>query len=100
MPADGQDRVGEPLAHLAVDASDDAEVDEGDDVAGQDEDVAGMRIGVEQAVDENLLQHGVRAAARDEPCGPGPAPPACPTADTFTPSRNSIVSTAGVVSGQ
>ena len=63
---DRHDDLGEPIAHPAIEASDDAEVDERDDATRQDEDVAGVRIGMEQAVDEHLPQHGVRATSRHE----------------------------------
>ena len=63
-PRDGRDGVCQSFAQAAVHPANDAEVDEADDVAGQHENVAGMGIGVKEAVHENLFQHRVRAAAR------------------------------------
>jgi len=64
--ADGEYRLRQRLPHLAIDAADDAEVYERDDIARQDENVPRMRIGVKQAVPENLSEHRVGATAGDE----------------------------------
>ena len=42
-----------------------AEVDQRDAVAGQVQDVAGMRIRVKEAVHQDHLEHGVRAPRRE-----------------------------------
>ena len=53
-------------AALDREAAHHAEVDEGDAVVRQIEDVAGVRVGVEQAVFHNHLEHGLGAALRQQ----------------------------------
>jgi hypothetical protein len=52
-------------AHLLIHAADNPEIDERDDVAEHHQHIAGMRIGVEQAVDRDLLEDRV-APRRDD----------------------------------
>ena len=80
----------------AREASDHAEVDERQPAVARQQHVAWMRVGMEQAVDENLLQVG----AEQIPASAGPSTSVHSTALTaviFVPSIQSIVRTRAVV---
>jgi hypothetical protein len=66
-----QQQAQQFLAPARRQPPDHAEVDEGDAVARQVEHVAGVRVGVEEAVLDDHLQHRLRAAAGQQR-GPGP----------------------------
>ncbi len=53
---------GHLITAFPGDAPDHAEIDEGDAVIRQVEDVSGMRVGMEETVFEHHLEHGLRAA--------------------------------------
>jgi hypothetical protein len=60
--ADCQQQLQQPILHLRTEPADHAKVDERQQALVGDEDVAGMRIGVKHAVDDDLLQ--IRAHQR------------------------------------
>ena len=62
---DANDKIGKDFARAFVQKPHHAEIQKTDDVAGQHVDIAGMRIGVEEAVNENLFHHQVRQPRRD-----------------------------------
>ena len=59
---DGDEQVGELVAADLRDRPDPAEVGEADAAVRQHEEVAGVRVGVEEAVREDLLEVAVDAA--------------------------------------
>ncbi len=63
---DGDDEVGKVLALAAAELAHHAEVEEADDVARHDQDIAGMGIGVEVAVFKDHAQDQVESALADE----------------------------------
>ena len=56
--ADRQQQLQQPILHLRAEPADHAEIDQRQQAVVGDEHVAGMRIGVEDAVDDDLLQIG------------------------------------------
>ncbi|EWS62557.1 hypothetical protein Y695_04215 [Hydrogenophaga sp. T4] len=61
-----QQQVQEFFASAHREAPDHAEVDEGDAVVFKVDDVARVRVGVEKAVFDDLLEHGLCAAFRQQ----------------------------------
>ena len=55
------EKVGDAFAGLAVELAEHAVIERGDDAAREDAEVAWMRIGVEEAVNEDLLQQDPRS---------------------------------------
>lgn len=56
---DGSNQLDEDLTRSVLEPPNNPEIDQTDDVVWEDEDIPGVRVGVEQAVHEYLLENGV-----------------------------------------
>jgi len=60
-----EQKIDQLIFHGAVEAADHAVIEKTDDGAGQDENIARVRISVKQAVNKHLLEQGIRTVMRD-----------------------------------
>ncbi len=94
--ADCQQQLQQPFLQPRSDAGDHSQVEQRDLIPVSQEDVAGMRVGVEETVHQNLFQVGAESSCAS--AFPSISSFASgPSAVTFLPRMYSIVSTRDVV---